>query len=170
MATSNRQVAVSLPYSRDVDKFSGFDFYIEGVSTSEDQNDVTLKAEFIPASGDAVEAQASLTVVKIGDVVLPGAPDDGLVVMRGTSVLMEVECEPEDASMYLSTLWQTRKLKGDGTYTSWDYAGGNYDGNQILCGIVDFDGEGIAAGRYIVNRDYEDWLDGTSGFRRYKDE
>ena len=38
------------------------------------------------------------------------------------------------------------------------------------CDIVDFDGEGIAAGRYIVNRDYEDWLDGTSGFRRYKDE
>ena len=38
------------------------------------------------------------------------------------------------------------------------------------CGIVDFDGEGIAAGRYIVNRRYKKWLDGTAGFRRYENE
>ena len=37
------------------------------------------------------------------------------------------------------------------------------------CGIVDFDGNAIAAGRHNVNRMYEDWLDGTSGFRRYEE-
>ena len=34
-------------------------------------------------------------------------------------------------------------------------------------GIVDFDGEAIAAGRLNVNRQYGEWLDGTSGYRRY---
>lgn len=34
-------------------------------------------------------------------------------------------------------------------------------------GIVDFDGEGIGAGEIIVNRHYEDFLDGTSGFNLY---
>ena len=34
-------------------------------------------------------------------------------------------------------------------------------------GIVDFDGEGIAAGGVEVNRRYKKFLDGTSGFNRY---
>lgn len=38
------------------------------------------------------------------------------------------------------------------------------------CGILDFDGAGIAAGEFIVNRRYKKWLDGTSGFRRYTNE
>ena len=33
-------------------------------------------------------------------------------------------------------------------------------------GIVDFDGVGIAAGKKIVNRKYEDWLGGSSTYRR----
>ena len=33
-------------------------------------------------------------------------------------------------------------------------------------GIVDFDGEAIAAGAEIVNRRFGQWLDGTSGFNR----
>ena len=37
-------------------------------------------------------------------------------------------------------------------------------------GIVDFDGEAIAAGRLNVNRQYGEWLDGTSGYRRYINE
>ena len=35
------------------------------------------------------------------------------------------------------------------------------------CGIMDFDGHAIAAGKGNVNRRYEDWLDGTSGFSKY---
>ena len=34
-------------------------------------------------------------------------------------------------------------------------------------GIVDFDGEGIAAGEYQVNRRYKQFLDGSSGYNRY---
>ena len=34
-------------------------------------------------------------------------------------------------------------------------------------GIVDFDGEGIAAGEFKVTRQYKAFLDGTSGFNRY---
>jgi hypothetical protein len=36
--------------------------------------------------------------------------------------------------------------------------------------MLEFDGAGIAAGEFIVNRRYDEWLDGTSGFRRYKNE
>ena len=38
------------------------------------------------------------------------------------------------------------------------------------CGIVDFDGNAVAAGLDNVNRRYADWQDGTSGFRRYANE
>ena len=34
-------------------------------------------------------------------------------------------------------------------------------------GIVDYDGEGIAAGRDEVNRRYDRFLDGTSGFNKF---
>ena len=34
-------------------------------------------------------------------------------------------------------------------------------------GIVDYDGEGIGAGKKIVHRKYEEFRDGTSGFNKY---
>lgn len=38
------------------------------------------------------------------------------------------------------------------------------------CGIVDFDGEAIAAGRENVNRAYGMWLDATSGYDKKVEE
>ena len=39
-----------------------------------------------------------------------------------------------------------------------------------VCGIVDFDGLVIAAGRSTVNRLFEEWLDGTSGYNKIRRE
>ena len=61
---------------------------------------------------------------------------------------------------------------------NWEYLGrtlyvqpGYVVGHPALSGsghvgIVDFDGEAIAAGVAIVNRRFGQWLDGTSGFNR----
>lgn len=38
------------------------------------------------------------------------------------------------------------------------------------CGIVDFDGWVIAAGKYNVNRKYDEWHDGTSGYNKLRRE
>jgi len=67
-------------------------------------------------------------VISVGDVTLPGAPDDGLVVLRGTSVAFEVDVTPSDAASLVSTLWETRRLRGDGSYDDWSYAAVNYNG------------------------------------------
>ena len=58
----------------------------------------------------------------------------------------------------------------------WAHAWGNPQPGWVIAhpnslgsghvGIVDFDGVGIAAGKKIVNRKYEDWLDGSSTYRR----
>lgn len=53
-------------------------------------------------------------------------------VAFGTSVAMEVECEPEGAGMLMSTSWQTRRLKCDGTYSDWNVVGENGSGASLL--------------------------------------
>jgi len=70
----------------------------------------------------------------------------------------------------------------DGTEISgWDLLGTTFDpqpGYVIAhpaavnghCGILDFDGNAVAAGLENVNRRYRDWQDGTSKFRRYAHE
>ncbi len=116
----------------DVEDFENLEFYVEGIAQSDGISDVKFKAEFIPSAGRKLETKAESTVIKIGDLILPGAPSDGLLVMRGTSVAAKVECKPQEASALLSTMWQTRRLKTDGSYTPWNYAAGNYYGNQAF--------------------------------------
>lgn len=53
-------------------------------------------------------------------------------VAVGTSVAMEVGCEPEGAGMFMSTSWQTRRLKCDGTYSDWNDIGENGSGASLL--------------------------------------
>lgn len=36
--------------------------------------------------------------------------------------------------------------------------------------LNDFDGWVIAAGRYNINRKYDEWLDGSSGFNKLRSE
>ena len=130
--TSNRTMGVSLPMTWNADDFPGFEAYVEGIGTSESLDDVQLKAEFIPDEGDTDEIVRNLTVVKVGDVSLPGAPNDGLVVSTGTSVALDLDVLPSGADGLLSAIYKVRRLRGDGSYTDWEYATGSYHGTDAV--------------------------------------
>ena len=114
---------------------------------------------------------SSLTVVQVNDVVLPGAPNDGLVISTGTSVALDLELFPEGADELLSVIYRVRRLRGNGTYTDWEYAAGNYGGTgaiynpseggiyqvQALAGL----GWGAEEERYYRWQDYSDYVHGV---------
>ena len=77
-------------------------------------------------------ARSTLTVVQVNDVVLPGAPNDGLVISTGTSVALDLDVLPAGAEELLSVIYNVRRLCGDGTYTDWEYAAGNYWGTDAI--------------------------------------
>ena len=64
----------------------------------------------------------ALTVVRTKTVLVPSAPDDGLVVLTNTPVALQLDCEPQGAGDFLSTMWHVRRLKSDGTYGEWTLA------------------------------------------------
>ena len=145
---------------------------IEGIKASDALDDVSLVARFEPDSSSGVKDEwCALTVVQVNDVVLPGAPDDGLVISTGTSVALDMEVVPSTAKGRLSTSYYVRRLRGNGTYTDWDYAAGNYEGTaavynppsggiyqvQALVGV----GWGAADERYYVWEDYSDYVYGV---------
>ena len=114
---------------------------------------------------------SSLTVVQVNDVVLPGAPNDGLVISTGTSVALDLELFPEGADELLSVIYRVRRLRGNGTYTDWEYAAGNYGGTgaiynpseggiyqvQALAGL----GWSAEEERYYRWQDYSDYVHGV---------
>ena len=114
---------------------------------------------------------SSVTVVQVNDVVLPGAPNDGLVISTGTSVALDLELFPEGADELLSVIYRVRRLRGNGTYTDWEYAAGNYGGTgaiynpseggiyqvQALAGL----GWGAEEERYYRWQDYSDYVHGV---------
>ena len=106
---------------------------IEGIKASDALDDVSLVARFEPDSSSGVKDEGrALTVVQVNDVVLPGAPDDGLVISTGTSVALDMEVVPSTAKGRLSTSYYVRRLRGNGTYTDWNYAAGNYEGTAAV--------------------------------------
>ena len=114
---------------------------------------------------------SSLTVVQVNDVVLPGAPNDGLVISTGTSVALDLELFPEGADELLSVIYRVRRLRGNGAYTDWEYAAGNYGGTgaiynpseggiyqvQALAGLC----WGAEEERYYRWQDYSDYVRGV---------
>ena len=94
---------------------------VEGVGTSAAVGDVVFRMEFWGGSTTNTVEKA-LTVVRTGNVLIPSAPVDGLVVLTNTPVAMHVECEPQGAGAFLSTIWHTRRLKSDGEYDGWQLA------------------------------------------------
>ena len=101
----------------DMDSFS-VEAHIQGVLASTALGDVALQAVF--TSGDMLKSETRLlTVVRTKDVVIPAAPSNGLIVLKNTPVSMSLECEPMGAGTYLTTTWQTRRLKSDGTHEQW---------------------------------------------------
>ena len=84
---------------------------IEGIKASDALDDVSLVARFEPDSSSGVKDEGcALTVVQVNDVVLPGAPDDGLVISTGTSVALDMEVVPSTAKGRLSTSYYVRRL------------------------------------------------------------
>ena len=151
----------------------GETFYvdIEGVRTSTEVGDVLLEAVFSPDDGSPIRDEAAVTVVQVNDVALPGAPDDGLVISTGTSVALDLDVLPEGADDLLSVIYKVRRLRGDGTYTDWEYAAGGYSGadaiyNPAAGGIYQVQalaspGWGAADERYYVWEDYSDYVYGV---------
>ena len=146
---------------------------IEGIKASDALDDVSLVARFEPDSSSGVKDEGcALTVVQVNDVVLPGAPDDGLVISTGTSVALDMEVVPSTAKGRLSTSYYVRRLRGNGTYTDWNYAAGNYEGTaavynpsaggiyqvQALVGV----GWGAEDERYYRWEDYSDYMYGLN--------
>jgi hypothetical protein len=164
-------MGVSLPMTWNADDFPGFEAYVEGIGTSETLDDVQLKAEFIPDEGDTDEIVRDLTVVEVGDVSLPGAPNDGLVVSTGTSIALDLDVLPEGANDLLSVVYKVRRLRGNGSYSDWEYATGSYHGTdavynplsggiyqvQALAGV----GSDAVDERYYVWEDYSDYIHGV---------
>ena len=112
---------------------------LEGIGTSSGLGDVVFRMQF--CGGDATNTvEKATTVVRVGDVLLPSAPSDGLVVLTNTPVAMLLGCEPAGAGSFLSATWHTRRLKSDGTYDEWqlaeyDHHGASFVFTPLLGGI-----------------------------------
>ena len=104
---------------------------LEGIGTSAAIGDIVFRMEF--CGGDATNtAEKATTVVRVGDVLLPSAPADGLVVLTNTPVAMLLDSEPAGSGSFLSATWHTRRLKSDGSYDEWQLAEYNHHGASIV--------------------------------------
>jgi len=100
---------------------------VAGTDVSGSVGDVLFRMEFIGDSGtNAVER--GLTVVRVGNVLIPAAPVDGLVVLTNTQVSMRLDCEPQGAGAFLETTWHTRRLMSNGAYEAWQLASYSHPG------------------------------------------
>ena len=135
---------------------------VEGVGTSAAVGDVVFRMEFWGGSTTNTVEKA-LTVVRTGNVLIPSAPVDGLVVLTNTPVAMHVECEPQGAGAFLSTIWHTRRLKSDGEYDGWQLAtygqqGASFVFTPTLGGIYQIRSLASVAAGGVDERSYI-WLD-----------
>ena len=94
---------------------------VEGVGASDGLGDVVFRMEF--CGGGATNAtERATTVVRVGDVLLPSAPADGLVILTNTPVALVLDCAPQGAGVFLTATWHSRRLKSDGTFEPWQLA------------------------------------------------
>ena len=104
---------------------------LEGIATSDVVGDVVFAAEFVGADGTNAVTRA-LTVVRTDSVVIPSAPEVGLVVLTNTPVAMHLGCAPSGAGPLLSTMWHVRRLKSDGTYSDWSLVEYTHPGSSTV--------------------------------------
>ncbi len=126
----NKINAAGLVGTWDIEKTSSVETTLEGIATSDALGDVVFRAEFVSDGRTNVVAD-SLTVIETKNILIPSAPSSGLVVLTNTPIDMRLDCEPQGAGSLLSTLWHTRRLKSDGTYETWSWAGVNYSGARL---------------------------------------
>ena len=114
-------VSPSLPKEISIDdiKLYTCKFDIDGLSESSLNGDVRLKCEFIDASSSSIAAETALTVLNPSSLVIRGAPDTGMCVVKGTPIGAFFNVLPSDAVVSLKVEWYTARRRNNGSYDEW---------------------------------------------------
>ena len=114
-------VSPSLPKEISIDDIKSYNckFDIDGLSESSQDGDVRLKCEFIDASSNSMSAETALTVLNPSSLIIRGAPDMGMCVVKGTPVGAFFEVLPSDSVVSTKIEWYTARRRNNGSYDEW---------------------------------------------------
>ena len=95
---------------------------------------IELTATFTLEGDQPTEVTATTTAVVLEEVVIPSAPESGLVVLAGSSVAMEAKCRPQGADLSeAETDWFLGRRRRDGSHGSWQKVATNESGVVYSC-------------------------------------
>ena len=114
-------VSPSLPKEISIDDIKSYTckFDIYGLSESSLNGDVRLKCEFIDASSSSIVAETALTVLNPSSLIIRGAPDTGMCVVKGTPIGVFFNVLPSDAVVSPKVEWYTARRRNNGSYDEW---------------------------------------------------
>ena len=114
-------VSPSLPKEISIDDIKSYTckFDIDGLSESSQDGDVRLKCEFIDASSNSMSAETALTVLNPSSLIIRGAPDTGMCVVKGTPVGAFFEVLPSYSVVSTKIEWYTARRRNNGNYDEW---------------------------------------------------
>ncbi len=96
--------------------------------------DIELSATLTLEDDQPTEVTATTTAVVLEEVVIPSAPESGLVVLAGSSVAMEAKCRPQGADLSeAGTDWFLGRRRRDGSHESWQKVATNESGVVYSC-------------------------------------
>ena len=96
--------------------------------------DIELTATFTLEGDQPTEVTATTTAVVLEEVVVPSAPESGLVILAGSSVAMEAKCRPQGADLSeAGTDWFFGRRRRDGSHESWQKVATNESGVVYSC-------------------------------------
>ena len=96
--------------------------------------DIELTATFTLEGDQPTDVPVTTTAVVLQDVIVPSAPDTGLVVLAGSSVAMEVKCHPHGADLSeAETDWFLGRRRRDGSHDNWQKVATNESGVVYSC-------------------------------------
>ena len=96
--------------------------------------DIELTATFTLEGDQPTDVTATTTAVVLEEVVVPSAPDTGLVVLAGSSVAMEAKCRPRGADLSeAETDWFLGRRRRDGSHDNWHKVATNESGVVYSC-------------------------------------
>ena len=114
-------VSPSLPKEISIDDIKSYTckFDIDGLSESSQDGDVRLKCEFIDASSNSMSAETALTVLNPSSLIIRGAPDTGMCVVKETPIGAFFNVLPSDAVVSPKIEWYTARRRNNGNYDDW---------------------------------------------------
>ena len=114
-------VSPSLPKEISIDDIKSYTckFDIDGLSESSQDGDVRLKCEFIDASSCSIAAETALTVLNPSSLIIRGAPDTGMCVVKGTPIGAFFNVLPSDSVVSTKIEWYTARRRNNGSYDEW---------------------------------------------------